>query len=204
LWKRPAFEQERIAESVLEEEAVNAELSSENDGGYDNRLYTELQQSRQHTHTFERRKRTGSLALAAGWGLFLCAASGLIVGFLNFRDILADALPGLAPVYRTLGLPITVQSLVFEGVQYEWKMSGGRPALLIKGAVYNRAQRKVKIPAFFITIKDQNAEFDKEYPASLNVNGSKIRAGQKAEFEIELLSPRPTMKSVELELRNVH
>ena len=73
-----------------------------------------------------------ALALAAAWGLFLCVAGGLTVGLFAFRDIAADALPGLAPLYRALGMPVTVQPLIFEGVQYEWGVSDFKPVLHIK------------------------------------------------------------------------
>jgi hypothetical protein len=133
----------------------------------------------------------------------LCIAAGLIVGFISFRDITAGALPGLVPLYRALGMPVTDQALIFEGVQYEWTTPDHRPALNIKGAVYNRAQRRVKVPEFFITVKDGDPALDREYSAKLQVQGSKISPEEHAEFEIELISPSSSITAVELELRSV-
>lgn len=207
LWKRHRTPIEDVVEDTIEAESAVEEgndTSFEGDGAYDNRLYRELEQSHLHAREINPKKTKGGLALAAGWGLFLCAASGLLVGFFAFRDIVADALPGLAPVYRFLHMPVTVQPLVFEGVQYNWTLSDQKPALVVKGAVYNRAQRKVQVPAFFITIKDRDPQLDREYSANLQTAGKKIKAGERAEFEIELVSPNPTITAVELELRSVH
>jgi hypothetical protein len=131
-------------------------------------------------------------------------AAGLVGGVLAFRDIAAEALPGLAPFYRTIGLPVTVQPLIFEGIQYDWKLTEGKPTLVVRGAVYNRGHRKVKVPDFVVTIKDTDPALDREYSANLRTGGSKIRPDQRAEFQIELMSPSPSIAAVELELRNVH
>ncbi len=202
LWKRPALPIHEMAEKVpaVEEDLNDAK---DDDRSFDPRLYREIEETQEHAGEARRREGRGGLALAAAWGLFLCAASGLIVGFFAFRDIAADALPGLAPLYRALGRPVTVQPLIFESVQYQWSTSENKPALLISGSVYNRAQRKVRVPQFFITIKDEDPALDREYSVNLQVNASKIRPDQRANFEIELLSPNPTVTSVELELRNV-
>jgi predicted Zn finger-like uncharacterized protein len=176
---------------------------SEGDRSFDPRLFREIEEARELTRHRRRRNGTGGLALAAAWGLFLCIAAGLVVGFAGFRDITAGALPGLTPLYRAIGMPVTDQPLIFEGVQYEWTTPDSRPALNIKGAVYNRAQRGVKVPDFVITIKDGDPAFDREYSAKLQVQSSKIKPEEHAEFEIELLSPSPSITAVELELRSV-
>jgi hypothetical protein len=176
---------------------------SEGDGSFDPRLFREISETREKASRRRRNSRGGGLALAAAWGLFLSVAGGLAVGFFRFPDITAGALPGLAPLYRALGMPVTDQPLIFEGVQYEWTTPDNKPALNIKGAVYNRAQRSVKVPDFVITVKDGDPAFDQEYSATLQVQGSKIDPEEHAEFEIELISPRPSITAVELELRSV-
>ena len=200
LWGKvsPAAEEE-VFEPVVEE---SVEVKDD-DTAFDRRLYREIEETREKSGTAPRRRRGGGLAVAAAWGLFLCVASGLIVGFFAFRDIIADAAPGLAPLYRILGMPVTVQPLVFESIQYEWSTSDNRPVLTVSGNVVNRANRRVKVPQFFITIKDQDSAQDREYSANLRINGSKIRSNERADFDIELVSPNPTVTAVELELRNV-
>lgn len=202
-WKRPALPLDELAdrETLVEDESQEIK---EDDAVFDQRLYREIEETQDHFGEPRKPQRRGGLALAAAWGLFLCAAGGLIAGLLAFRDIAADAMPGLAPLYRSLGVPVTVQPLIFESVQYDWRVTENKPALVISGSVYNRSQRKVKVPEFFITIKDQDPALDREYSANLQVSGSKIKSDKRADFEIELLSPNPTITAVELELRNVH
>ncbi len=204
LWRQRA---PRVDEEMTEPGAVVEEETAESkddDASFDQRLYREIEETQEKSGEVPRRTRRGGLALAAAWGLFLCVAAGLVVGFFAFRDITADALPGLAPLYRALGMPVTVQPLNFESVQYKWTVSENRPVLVVSGSVYNRAQRKVRVPEFYITVKDQDPALDREYSANLRINSSKIKSNQHADFDIELVSPSPTLTSVELELRNVH
>jgi predicted Zn finger-like uncharacterized protein len=201
-WTPRAFTRDRPESKVEEADDAFSEIS-EGDRSFDPRLFRELEETRELAKHPKRANGTGGLALAAAWGLFLCIAAGLVVGFFGFRDITAGALPGLVPLYRALGMPVTDQPLIFEGVQYEWTTPENKPALNIKGAVYNRAQRGVKVPDFVITIKDGDPAFDREYSAKLQVNAFKIKPEEHAEFEIELLSPSPSITAVELELRSV-
>jgi len=203
LWGKvsPAAEEEVFEpEPAVVEDPVEVR---DDDTAFDQRLYREIEETREKSGEAARRTRRGGLAVAAAWGLFLCVASGLIVGFFAFRDIIADAAPGLAPLYRILGMPVTAQPLVFESVQYEWSTSDSRPVLTVSGNVINRARRNVRVPQFFITIKDQDPAQDREYSANLRINGSKISSNERADFDIELVSPNPTVTAVELELRNV-
>lgn len=187
-------------EPAVIEEPVEAK---DDDTAFDQRLYREIEETQEKSGEAPGRRRGGGLALAAAWGLFLCIVSGLIVGFFVFRDIIADAAPGLVPLYGELGMPVTVQPLVFESVQYEWSTSDNRPVLTVSGSVINRAHRAVRVPAFFITVKDRDPALDREYSANLRVSGSKIRSNERADFDIELVSPNSTVTAIELELRNV-
>jgi hypothetical protein len=203
LWGKvsPAAEEEAYEPvPAVVEEPVEVK---DDDTAFDQRLYREIEETREKLGEAPRRSHRGGLAVAAAWGLFLCVASGLIVGFFAFRDIIADAAPGLAPLYRILGMPVTVQPLAFEAVEYEWSTSDNRPVLTVRGNVFNRANRNVRVPQFFITVKDQETAHDREYSANLRINGSKIRSNERADFDIELVSPNPTVTAVELELRNV-
>jgi predicted Zn finger-like uncharacterized protein len=194
-------------EETFEPEPVVAEEPAEvrdDDTAFDQRLYREIEETQEKSDENPRRRRRGGLALAAAWGLFICVASGLIVGFFAFRDIIADAAPGLASLYRTLGMPVTAQPLVFESVQYEWSASENRPVLTVRGSVFNRAHRSVRVPQFFITVKDQDPALDRDYSANLRITGTKISSNERADFDIELVSPNTTVTAVELELRNVH
>ncbi len=201
LWRKSAAD---IDEEVAEQPAIVEETpeSKDYDAVFDPRLFREIEETQEKSGEARRGGR-GGLAIAAAWGLFICVAAGLAGGFLAFRDIIADAAPGLAPLYRALGVPITLQPLVIDEVQYTWKIAENKPVLVISGIVHNKAQRKVRVPQLYITIKDQDPALDREYSANLKLDRSKIRSNERADFDIELLSPSPTVTSVELELRNI-
>lgn len=198
-WKRPATIRSEVPGSGAQQDEEDGlgELS------FDEQLFDEIEETQEHAIRQVPGQQNGALALAAAWGLFLCVAGGLISGLFAFRDIAAGAMPGLASFYRAVGMPVTAQPLIFEGVQYEWTVSEFKPVLHIKGAVYNRAQRGVKVPDFVVSIKDNDPALDKEFPASLPIEGEKISPEERTEFEIELVSPSPSITAVELELRNV-
>lgn len=200
LWSSPPAEPADIEEEPAEAAAVEDAADREDDDAFDQRLYREIEVTQEKTS--EARRGAGGLALLAAWGLFVSVASGLVIGFVSFRDIVADAAPGLAPLYRTLGIPVTIQPLVFEGVKYEWKVADYKPVLVVSGSVFNRAGREVPVPKFSIAVKDENPALDSEYPANLGV-GPKIGAHEHASFDIQLLAPSPTTTSVELELLNI-
>jgi hypothetical protein len=203
LWgksSRSADEEFEPEPTVVEEPVEDRD----DDTAFDQRLYREIEETQEKSGEVPRRGRRGGLALAAAWGLFLCVASGLVAGFFAFRETIADAVPGLSPLYRSLGMPVTVQPLVFESVRYGWSTSDNRPVLTVSGSVFNRAHRSVPVPQFFITVKDQDPTLDRDYPVKLKVNSRKISSNERADFDIELVSPNPTVTAVELELRNVH
>ncbi len=183
-----------------EDEVIEA---GEGESPFDPRLFREIEETQDHANQPSQREGRGGLALAAAWGLFLCVGAGLIAGFFAFRDIAADTLPGLAPLYRALGMPVIVQPLIFEGVQYDWATSENKPLLTIKGAVYNRAQRNVEVPDFVITVKDDDPALDREYSVNLPVSGPNIMPEERTDFAIELLSPSRSITAIELELRNI-
>ena len=137
-WRRPAPLAPEAGDPLTEpaEEAAETAETGGSERPFDERLYREIEETQEHARL--RRDNRGGLALAAGWGLFLCVASGLTFGLFAFRDIAAGALPGLAALYSALGTPVTTQPLIFESVQYEWNVEDYKPVLVIKGAVYNR------------------------------------------------------------------
>ena len=61
----------------------------------------------------------------------------------------------------------------------------------------------MKVPEFIVSIKDDDPALDKEFPATLPVEGDRILPDGRAEFNLELVSPSPSITAVELELRDV-
>jgi predicted Zn finger-like uncharacterized protein len=178
------------------------------DAALEERLAREIEGRRQHRLSLESAQdentKPGGLVVAAAWGLFLCAVAGLAVAFVSFRDAIADALPGAAPIYRALGTPVTVQPLVFDNVQYKWALSdSGKPMLVVSGSIVNRAQRKVPVPLLYVSVQDKDPAASREFRTLIQTDRNRLRRGEKADFAIELVGPRPTITAVELEIRNI-
>jgi len=201
IWKRPQARPSVVAAADAPAPGEDSVDASGDDATFDPRLAREIEETQ--VSSGHPRRGFGSLAVAAGWGLFVTVAAGLVVGLLAFRDIVADTAPGLAPLYSSLGMPVTVQPLSFDAVTYKWTITDGKPTLLVSGAIYNSSKRKVKMPDFTITIKDRDPALDREYSAALRSGATKIRSSQREDFDIELVSPSPTLSSIELALKKV-
>ncbi len=205
-WQRPALPLDTLLNSASDARQTSDEPFDEpfENTSLDNQLLQDIVETRDKSGSNEKSsKASGGLALAAAWGLFLSIAAGIIVGVFAFRDMAVNALPGLAPFYRTVGMPVTVQPLMLEDVQSRWDRAASKPTLIISGVLVNRAKRKVTVPEVLITIKDEDPQLDREYTANLPMSGRRLRSEQREDFEIELVSPNLTINAVELELRNV-
>ncbi len=206
LWRRPSLPLDKIADDT--EDADRSDYGTASDPEFEERLAREIEGRRtQHASPLfeeEEGKRRGGLVVAAAWGMFLCLAAGMIVGFVAFRDMIAAALPGAAPVYRELGMPVTVQPLVFEEVSHRWAVAeNGKPMLVITGSIFNRAHRKLPVPLLYVGVKDKDPAADREFRTLLQTDRRTIRPGRSADFNIELVGPQPSLRAIELEIRNI-
>lgn len=203
LWMRPKPADEGGADDGPDSDAGTG------DPDLEDRLAREIEDRRLGRHaTIEEEdaseEKRGGLVVAAAWGMFLCLAAGIVVAFFAFRDIIAGALPGTAPVYRALGTPVTVQPLVFEDVEYNWAIAeNGKPMLVVKGSIYNRARRRVAVPMLYVGVKDKDPAFDREFRTLLQTGRRTIRHSRSANFSLELVGPRRSLSAIELEIRNV-
>ncbi len=202
-WKRPESpaQEDTVEPESAPEEASEAE---ESETSFDPRLFREIEETLEKGKNPRPFDGRAGLALAAAWGLFLCVAAGLVIGLFAFRDIATGVIPGLSSLYRSVGLTADGQALVIDPLDYEWAIEEFKPVLVIKGTVTNNGARPLKVPEFVLTVKDNDPALDQEYPASLNLEKDEIAPGQRADFQIELQSPSPSITAVEVELRHIH
>jgi hypothetical protein len=203
LWQRPQLPLNEI--DAIAHTSEDADDLGSPDRQMEDSLVREIEARHERRAGAERENsRGGGLVLVAAWGLFLCFISGLGVSFISFRDMIANELPGTARLYRSIGWPITVQPLTFENVGYKWAVSeAGKPMIVVTGSLVNRAQRKMPVPILYVGVRDRDKTADREFKTLIQTGKSKMRPEEHANFTIELLSPKPTVRAVELEIRNV-
>jgi predicted Zn finger-like uncharacterized protein len=97
--------------------------------------------------------RRGSASLI-GWligVLALLVVASAVIG----RNEIVAGFPASAPIYQTLGLPITLQlGLQFEGVVSRRLVEGGVAVLVVEGAIVNVTEQDRPVPPIRVTLLD--------------------------------------------------
>jgi predicted Zn finger-like uncharacterized protein len=74
--------------------------------------------------------RAGRAQLIVGWVALTAAVAGLVAFAYLGAETVLRTLPGMAPLYAAVGLPVNSRGLEFAEVAYEWKLDQrGKPVL---------------------------------------------------------------------------
>lgn len=135
-------------------------------------------------------KRTASVL---GWlavVLVLLILAGLVVG----RNELVARFPGLTPVYRSVGLPITLASgLEFRNLTTRRLDENGLAALVVEGEIHNVSGAERKLPPVRVVLIDDGR---KEVESGLfDPQRADLPAGGMTRFEAKLVDPPSEAKS---------
>jgi predicted Zn finger-like uncharacterized protein len=95
------------------------------------------------------RPRRRGLFIGAGVAAAVVAALATTIAL---RQHVAAAIPGAAPLFGAVGLPVDRLGLVIEGVTSTPTFVGGRPVLSVTGAVRNTRDRPVEVPPIRISL----------------------------------------------------
>jgi predicted Zn finger-like uncharacterized protein len=85
-------------------------------------------------------------AILGAFALFL--VSGLI-----FREPVVKAMPNLASLYQSIGLPVNVRGLEFAEITSSRAVQNGEPVLVIEGKITNISKGEVAVPAVRVTLR---------------------------------------------------
>ena len=159
-------------------------------------LQAALEGSLRERHAAESRSGGGSLALAAAWAVFLSVLTGVSLAFVNFRDDIVTALPGMAGLYQIVGLGVQDQQIDFGNVNYRWTVADGKPMIEVKGQVINLTDREITVPRVLINVHDK-ASTD-TVKATATLRSEPLAPHETADFTLEFLSPPKTVGQIEL------
>ena len=138
----------------------------------------------------------GGLALAAAWAVFLSVLTGVMLAFVNFRDEIVVALPGMGGLYRSVGLGVQEQQVDFGPVSYRWIEADGKPVIQVTGEIINLTDREITLPRLLINIHDRgNGETIK---ATETLRSEPLAAHETTSFTLEFMSPSKTIGQIEL------
>lgn len=139
--------------------------------------------------------------LAAGWaGLALFLAG--VASFAYFQRVsVVRALPGAAPAYESLGLPVNVRGLEFSGVKYSWETSAGRPVLEVYGNITNITSRPLKVPTVVFGLRTK--EKVEVYQWAADVSSEMLPPGKTTPFSAQIPTPPKSIRDVQVRFAKI-
>ena len=142
----------------------------------------------------KRRSSGVSGPIAAGWAGLILVVAGLGAYIYFQRVDVVRALPGTAPVYERLGLPVNVRGLKFDKVAYSWETSGGQPVLEVHGEIINATSEPLKVPTVVFGLRTK--EKVEVYQWAADVRSELLPAGQRTAFSAQIPTPPKSIRDV--------
>lgn len=103
----------------------------------------------------EKKKTPIGMAIAAGVIVALGLSGGAAV---LLRQQIAGMIPGTAPIFAAIGLPVNTIGLVLEGVKGKPMFQGGRPVWSVTGAVRNVRDEAIAAPPIRFSLLNAEGE----------------------------------------------
>jgi predicted Zn finger-like uncharacterized protein len=132
-------------------------------------------------------------AIAAGVAVGVAL---LLAGVILARQQVAGVIPGAAPLFSAIGLPVNTIGLVLEGVTSKETFQAGRPVLAVTGAVRSVVDEPTQAPPIRISLLDKHGKPLTSLVAE-PLNG-RVPPGAKRYFAVSL--PDPPAGARELEV----
>ena len=140
-----------------------------------------------------KKKSSRGAMIAAGLAAALVVGGGTAV---LLRAQIAGMVPGTAPLFAAIGLPVNTLGLGIEGVVAKETFVAGRPVLAVTGAIRSTADEPAMEPPIRISLLDKSGKALTSLVAEpLN---AKVPPGAKRYFAVNL--PDPPAGAHELEI----
>ncbi len=142
-----------------------------------------------------KRRSTGVAGpVAAGWGALALCVIGL-AGYVYFQRVdVVRALPGAAPAYERLGLPVNVRGLEFDKVGYAWETNAGRPVLEVYGEIVNVSSEPLKVPTVVFGLRTK--EKVEVYQWAADVRSDLLPPNERTAFSAQIPTPPKSIRDV--------
>jgi predicted Zn finger-like uncharacterized protein len=126
-----------------------------------------------------------------------CAAMGaLVLALIIWRVDVVRLLPQTAAFYKMVGLEVNLRGLMFKDVKITTETVGGKPVLVIEGAITGEARKPVELPRLRFSVRDaQGAEI---YAWNAMLEQPVLKPGERAWFKSRLASPPPEGRNIDI------
>jgi hypothetical protein len=91
-----------------------------------------------------------------GWAALAASILIFFGSAVLFRVSISKALPGMADVYESVGLPVNVRGLEFNRLSHQWENKGGLMRLIVRGEIVNITDDPVAMPEIVFAMLDSN------------------------------------------------
>jgi hypothetical protein len=124
-----------------------------------------------------RRSRVGTATAALASLLFIAA-------FFGGREAAVAALPDLAGLYDSIGLPVNLDGLEIRAVQAERPASGAPGKVSVRGEIVNTGRADLPVPALQVSFGDDATAAAGS--RGFDAPGRTLKRGESAPFTLEL------------------
>lgn len=146
-----------------------------------------------------RRERRGAARTVPRWPLSLLhtgilalvLADAIVIGW---RHDVVRLLPQTASFYASLGMPVNVRGLTFDGIATSAEQHEGVPILVVEGNVINTARKAVDVPRLKFIVR--NAAGQEIYSWTAVPSHTSLPPGDALPFRTRLASPPPDARDV--------
>jgi predicted Zn finger-like uncharacterized protein len=139
------------------------------------------------------------LRRTARLGVMVALISMLTLGF-SLREDFVRWFPQLAGLYATLGLPVNVVGLQFEGPKTLTLLRDGKTVMRISAKIRSIATRTVPVPPVLVSLLD--AKGGTIYQWSVAPQAPSMDPGDLVNFQTEMNAPPDSAVSVQLSFTN--
>lgn len=123
--------------------------------------------------------------------LGLLVVAGVLLGW---RSGVVRVLPQTASLYATIGLPVNVRGLVFDGVTTTVEQHEGVPILVVEGNIVNETRKPVEVPRIKVVVR--NAGRQEIYSWTAVPTRTSLPPGEAVSFHTRLASPPTEARDV--------
>jgi predicted Zn finger-like uncharacterized protein len=118
--------------------------------------------------------------------LALLIIDGILIGW---RDTVVRVMPQTASFYSSLGLPVNLRGVAFDGIVTTTEQHEGVPILVVEGNIVNESGKIVEVPSLKFAVRN-NAN-DEIYSWTAVPPRTTLPPGEAVAFHSRLASPPP-------------
>jgi predicted Zn finger-like uncharacterized protein len=142
--------------------------------------------------TKSRPRTKPKLRLPLAIAMLACVCAALV----SWRKDVVRAMPQLASLYASIGIPVNLRGLAFTGVSIARDVYDGAPVLVVEGTIVNTVATPVEVPRLRFALR--NAAGAEVYTWTAVPTQTVLEPGERLPFRSRLASPPEEGRDVQV------